>query len=252
MPLSRVMTSLSPTSWDRVLSLGGAWMRRQGLSGERVHKFAAALPLDTAEAVYRRMLSHWSAPEEVVVGAREPTITLTDPAQWPTFEDQLQRMMYLDLVTYLPDDILVKLDRASMAVSLESRVPFLDHRVVEFALRLPLGQKIRSGQGKWLLREVLKRHVPPPLTERPKMGFGVPIDRWLRGPLRAWAEDLLSEERMKVEGFFDPGAVRGIWREHVSGERNRQFLLWDVLMFQAWLASQRNQPITPPVVAGAA
>jgi asparagine synthase (glutamine-hydrolysing) len=162
-----------------------------------------------------------------------------DQARSIELPDLEHRMMYLDSVSYLPDDILVKLDRAAMGVSLETRVPFLDHRLVEFAWRLPLSMKIRDGQGKWLLRQVLDQHVPRGLIERPKMGFGIPLDAWLRGPLKGWAEGLLSASRLAGEGFFNPDPIQDMWKEHLGARRNRSYHLWGILMFQAWCSAAR-------------
>jgi asparagine synthase (glutamine-hydrolysing) len=190
--------------------------------------------MDDQDAIYRNLLSHWKEPSTVVSGGVEPMTLLTDRAQWPNLSDFTKRMMYFDTVTYLPDDVLVKLDRASMAVSLEARVPLLDHRIVEFAWQVPISMKIRRRQGKWLLRQVLQRYVPNHLIDRPKMGFGIPIDSWLRGALRDWAEDLLDERRLEKEGVFHAKPIREKWVEHLSGKRDWSYLLWDVLMFQGW------------------
>jgi len=191
-------------------------------------------PANSGE-LYARFNSHWRQMDTVVLGldANEAGVSPLDHV--PGSRSFLEHMMYVDSVTYLPDDILVKLDRASMAVGLEARVPVLDHRVVEFAWRVPLEFKTRGHDTKWLLRRVLEQYVPHELIDRPKMGFGVPIDVWLRGPLREWAEELLSHERLRRQGFFDPEPIRSKWQEHLSGRHDWQYLLWDVLMFQAWL-----------------
>jgi asparagine synthase (glutamine-hydrolysing) len=149
-------------------------------------------------------------------------------------------MMYLDAMTYLPDDILCKVDRAAMAVSLETRVPMLDHRVVSLAWRLPVALKIRGGQGKWALRQVLHKYVPRELVERPKQGFAIPLGQWLRGPLRDWAEELLAANRLQQEGFFDADRIRKAWELHLSGRASQEHALWTVLMFQSWLQAQER------------
>jgi asparagine synthase (glutamine-hydrolysing) len=191
--------------------------------------------------VFLDLVSSWPRPEDVVIGGREPPTLLTGAAPTLPGRGLVERAMFSDAVTYLPDDILAKVDRASMAVGLEARVPMLDHHLVELAWRLPLSQKVRGGQGKWLLRRVLAQHVPPQLFDRPKQGFGVPIGAWLRGPLRPWAEDLLDEERLRREGFLRPAPVRQLWQDHVSGRGDHKYQLWTVLMFQAWLAEQSWQ-----------
>ncbi len=206
--------------------------------GDKLHKGAALLDSRTVADLYRGMVSHWTDPENVVLGATEPVTLLTGATPTLNGLNDVERMMALDMMSYLPDDILVKLDRAAMGVSLETRVPFLDHRVVEFAWSLPFEYKLRNGVTKWPLRQVLYRYVPRELIERPKMGFGVPIDSWLRGPLRDWCETLLDESRLRQEGFFNPEPIRKKWAEHISGKRNWQYHLWDVLMFQAWLETQ--------------
>ena len=226
------LTAFSPDNWTALLSALPSRLRLPQ-AGDKVHKVAAVLRLDTPDAIYRRLVSHWE-PAEIMPAAPEPRSLLDDATVAKDFPELLPRMQFLDLVTYLPDDILTKVDRASMAVALEARVPLLDHRVVEFSWRLPLAAKIRGGTSKWILRQVLYRHVPPMLVERPKMGFGIPLGEWLRGPLRAWAEALLDDNRIRQAGLLDHAMVRRIWQEHIDGRRNWQYPLWDVLMLEAW------------------
>ncbi len=231
--LASLLRALPPSSWDRLFR---AMPRRQRLPqvGDKAHKLAALLAMPHEDALYRWLVSQWSDPDALVRGGRERQGILWDSTLRRDLPEFTDRMLLMDTVTYLPDDILTKVDRASMAVGLEARVPLLDHRVVEFAWRLPPAMKARGGQGKWLLRQVLRRYVPERLIDRPKMGFGVPVDAWLRGPLRDWAESLLAESRLRDGGYLDPAPIRDAWTEHLSGRRNHHNRLWTVLMFEAW------------------
>jgi asparagine synthase (glutamine-hydrolysing) len=203
-----------------------------------MHKLADVVARRDFPDMYRALISAWKDPAGMVIRGHEPPTLLTGLDTAVPSDDILEQMMYWDLRTYLPGDILTKVDRASMAVSLEARVPLLDHRVVELAWRLPLDYKLRDGKAKWVLRQVLDRHVPARLIDRPKRGFSVPLEAWLKGPLRDWAEALLDRERLVREGVFHPDPIRKSWREFQSGSRRWQSQLWIVLMFQAWLANQ--------------
>ncbi len=235
--MARALLRWPPSRWDALFALLGGvlpprWRHRT--PGDKLHKLARVLPAATPRDVYLSLVSHWQDPASLVPGALEPATRLAGRDRLDFLGSFENAMMYLDQSGYLPDDILVKVDRAAMAVSLETRVPFLDHRVVALAWSFPLGLKVRDGVGKWILRRVLNRYVPRHLVERPKMGFAIPIDAWLRGPLRDWAESLLAQGRLTREGYFDPAPVRLKWAEHLSGRRNWAQELWDVLMFQAW------------------
>jgi asparagine synthase (glutamine-hydrolysing) len=238
----QAMRVVRPGTWDRAYRavepvLAGRF--RQSHPGDKIHKLADVLEASRLDAVYNRLVSHWRAPETVVHQAREPetwALRTTLGIDLPGFTE---RMLLLDLVGYLPDDILTKGDRASMGVGLEARTPLLDHRVVEWAWRVPLSMKLRHGRGKWILREVLSRYVPPALIERPKMGFGLPVGEWLRGPLRPWAEALLDERVLQQDGYFDPAPIGEVWQTHLRGDRQETDRLWAVLMFQAWLRATR-------------
>ncbi len=225
--MASAATALPPSFWNAL----GSWALPQ--FGDRLHKLAGVLAGSPAD-FYRLTVTHWDEPGKVVLGGDEHKGLLWDERVKDLVPDPVERMQYLDTLTYLPDDILTKVDRASMAVSLEARVPLIDHRVVEFSWRVNPSMKARGGVGKRLLRRVLDRYVPRHLIERPKMGFGVPIDSWLRGPLKDWAETLLAEKRLAAEGVFNPAPIREKWREHLSGARNWQYPLWTVLMFQSW------------------
>ena len=233
------ITAISPTVWDGSFGrfFRGSDTRRNSL-GHKLHKGAAFLLSSSVNELYYGMVSHELNPVDCVIGGVEPPTYLTGLS--PQFGElgAVEQMMTIDMISYLPDDILVKVDRASMAVSLEGRMPFLDHRIVEFACSLPLKYKLRDGQTKWPLRQVLYRHVPRELIDRPKMGFSLPLHDWLRGPLRDWAEGLLNEDRLQREGYFHPIPIRKMWAAHISGQRNCMSQLWNVLMFQAWLENE--------------
>jgi len=230
--LASTIAMVPPDRWTALAEFLPARQRLRQ-AGDKVHKLAAILKLDSDDARYRYLVSRWE-PSEIMLDAKEPPSIIDDEKVPQEFPDFLARMEFLDLVTFLPDDALTKVDRASMAVALEARVPLLDHRVVEFSWRLPRNAKMRNHTTKWLLRQVLYRHVPRELIERQKTGFEIPLSAWLRGPLRDWAEGLLAENRLRDAGLFDPKAVRQCWQEHLGGTHNRQFRLWNVLMLEAW------------------
>ncbi len=236
------MTAIPAAAWNAMARAASpllpARLRMIPL-GDKLHKLAEVVAAPGMDSLYLNLMSHWKQPADVVIGGAEAETAITNRHGWPQVSDFTHRMMQLDMETYLPDDILVKVDRAAMGVALEGRIPLLDTRVMEFAWRVPYSMKVRNGKGKWLLRRVLDRHVPRPLIERPKRGFGVPLDSWLRGPLRDWAADLLDESRLRREGYFHPEPIQKKWSEHLSGTRNWHFYLWDVLMFQAWLTEQK-------------
>ncbi|MDO8772967.1 MAG: asparagine synthase (glutamine-hydrolyzing), partial [Burkholderiaceae bacterium] len=228
------LTRVPIHAWD---GLGSALPGAHGVArlGDKVHKLARLTSATSLDDLYRGLVTEWPEGIELVRGAKYLPTVLNDASLVVGMSDAEHRMMLWDTLTYLPDDILTKVDRAAMSVSLETRVPFLDHRVVELAWRLPLHMKIRGGQGKWALRQVLYKYVPRELIERPKAGFGIPVGQWLRGSLREWAEELLDEGRLEREGYFNPAPIRQVWQAHLSGRHDWTSRLWTVLMFQAWL-----------------
>jgi len=240
--LRRLITSsilgVSQDNWDKIL--GRILSKRFVNVGFKLHKGANVLSSKSIRELHFKLVSQIESPENWLINSKEYSTFLNDDVEHFSSLDPIEQMMAYDLVTYLPTDILTKVDRAAMAASLETRVPFLDTSVIEFSASLPLEYKIRDGVTKWVLREVLYKYVPKDLIERPKMGFGVPIGEWLRGPLRDWAESLLDAKRLRDEGFFNVSLLRQKWHEHLSGKYNWQHQLWNVLMFQAWLETNSN------------
>lgn len=232
--LARAITGRPAAAWDRLFERGRPLLPRVRMAGIRMHKVGAALDADSPVALHDALASHWRPADGLLV---DP-VALPHPA--PLLGDVAHEFMLADLQRYLPDDILTKVDRASMAVSLEAREPLLDHRLVEFAWRLPLSMKVRGTTGKWALRQVLHRYVPEAIVSGPKMGFAVPLGDWLRGPLRDWGEALLEERRLTTAGFFQPRVVRERWAQLQAGTHPWEYPLWDVLMFEAWRENLRR------------
>ena len=237
MLIGRAIANLPTNIWKKAFSIVDKVTPRKfnGISwGDKLQKGAGVIGSRNLNDLYMRLVSNWQDPSSVVIGADEHQKRFSTDDVLLAELDDITKMMAVDMVTYLPDDILVKVDRAAMGISLETRVPFLDHEVFEFASKIPIEMKLNKGVGKSVLRDVLYKYVPKDLIERPKMGFGVPVGVWLKGPLRDWAEALLDESVLEQQGFFHVDVIRGMWSEHVAGTRNWQSQLWAVLMFQAW------------------
>ena len=230
------LKSLSPAAWNNLLFFFGG-RKKSVYPGHKLHHLAAILTAGT-ENIYRELISEWNDPGTLVNGAGDHDSILWAAARENLLDHPVEQLQYLDTINYLPDDILTKVDRASMAVSLEARTPLLDHRLVEFIWRLPIHYKIRGKDRKWLLRQVLYKYVPQQLMERRKTGFKIPVGDWLRGPLCDWAEHLLDNKRLNDDGFLNPLMVRERWDAHLAGHNNWTGSLWNVLMFQAWLEVQ--------------
>jgi asparagine synthase (glutamine-hydrolysing) len=232
--LSRLLLSVPPARWDGLLA-PLARLAHQTHLGDKLHKLGNRLvSVRNPDELYVALVTEWTDADLLRAGAAQAPTLLSQREDWPRLDSFVSRMMALDALTYLPDDILVKVDRAAMAASLETRAPFLDHRVVELAWRLPLSHKIGGNQGKLVLRKILSRHLPDSLIDRPKMGFAIPLDTWLRTDLRDWAESLLSSEALSASGLVEPEPVRLAWEQHLSGRRSIGYRLWSVLMLQAW------------------
>lgn len=234
--LANLLSRLSGTGLEHALKILPKRLQIPHLA-DRLPKLADVISVSSGKEYYHRLTSHWKNPTNVVINGYEPDTICSNYIDSSSFNDLREYMMLMDTMTYLPDDILTKVDRVSMSVSLEARVPLLDHRIVEFSWKLPISLKYRNNQSKWALRQVLNKYIPTELTDRPKMGFAVPLGEWLKGPLRDWAENLLAEQRLTEQGFLNSTPIRKMWLEHVNGDRRWHYYLWDVLMFQAWLES---------------
>ena len=237
--LSSLIQTISPQKWNEISKFLPSFFLQYTNFGDKMHKGANVLKAETLNQLYYMLSSHWQNPTEVVLRSKEPGTFLTEFKPHLKGLNSQEQMMVLDFISYLPDDILVKIDRAAMATSLETRTPFLDHKLIEYVWKIPHSYKLKKGQGKWILRQILNRYVPKSLTQRPKMGFGVPIDSWLRDPLRDWAENLLDEKRLRQEGYFNAKEIRNKWDQHLSEKMNWHYHIWDILMFQSWIDKNR-------------
>ena len=246
--VARGLRSLSPARWNNLASylcsIAGV-----DFPGDKLHRLGNLIAAQDSTSRYEAIVAACEAPSSLVLGGETEEFPAHHRCMEADNPDFRQHMMFLDAVRYLPDDILVKVDRATMAIALEARVPYLDHRIFEFAARLPLQLKISGATSKWILRRVLYQYVPKELIERPKRGFSVPIGNWLRGPLRDWAEELLMESRVRREGFFNARAVQALWKAHLSAQQDLEHPIWSILMFQAWLA-ERSKAIAPTAEPG--
>ena len=232
--ISFLLKTISSKNWTKFSKILPGFNRHVNL-GDKIYKVANVISANSSHEIYHRLCSHWQNPSEIVKNSEEPKTLLSELKNNLKELNSQQQMMVMDFLTYLPDDILVKIDRAAMSSSLETRTPFLDHKLIEYVWKIPHQLKFRNNKGKWILRKILNKYIPKNLTERPKMGFAIPIDSWLRGELKDWAENLLNEKKLEQQGYFNSKLIRKKWIEHLSGKKNWQSDLWDVLMFQAWL-----------------
>lgn len=240
-PIKRIsnqfINNIPIKAWDNMFKMIPKQFS-QKFPGRSLYRISDVLKSDDFNTLYTSLLSYWNHPEDIVFKSKHVPLYYEEYSSKYSFESLEEKMMFFDLMIYQPDDILVKLDRAAMSNSLETRVPFLNHQLIEYAFRIPVHQKIRNKQGKWILREILKRYVPETLFERPKMGFGIPLEDWLRNELKDWAGDLLDPVKINEEGYFDNKQIQDIWKSHLKGQANYQTYLWGILMFQSWLRSE--------------
>lgn len=240
-PLSNCLTLLTPQQWDFFFKYLWNLLPKKihfKMPGDRMHKLALIIKYSSVKDIYDALTSIWIQDDELILGSSEIRDFADNWEKVDKIQSSKYKMMIIDTLTYLSDDILCKVDRASMSVSLETRAPFLDKSLIEFASTLPMKYKIRGRDSKWILRQILYKYLPRELVDRPKMGFGVPIDSWLKGPLRPWAESLIDETQIKSEGYLNYDAIKKKFDEHLSGKRNWQYLLWNVLIFQSWLKEE--------------